>query len=207
MSAIGGLAGVNATQRIVMLAPGERHGLATLREQGFTGYLVKPVRAGSLAAMLRDDAPPIVPADSEIEPLEKSPRSLAILIAEDNEINALLTRTLLSKLGHRPTGVTGGEAAVAAWAQARAAGNPYDLILMDIHMPDVDGLEAARRIRALESSPRTPIVALTANAFAEDREAALGAGMDDFLVKPLDRVRLRAILDGIASLSPSPLVA
>jgi signal transduction histidine kinase/CheY-like chemotaxis protein len=207
MSASGGLAGVNAAQRIVMLAPGERHRLAALREQGFTGYLVKPVRAGSLAAMLRDDAPPIVPADSEIEPLEKSPRSLAILIAEDNEINALLTRTLLSKLGHRPTGVTGGEAAVAAWAQARAAGNPYDLILMDIHMPDVDGLEAARRIRALESSPRTPIVALTANAFAEDREAALGAGMDDFLVKPLDRVRLRAILDGIASLSPSPLVA
>jgi CheY-like chemotaxis protein len=98
--------------------------------------------------------------------------------------------------------VAGGEAAVAAWAQARTAGEPYDLILMDLHMPDVDGLEAARRIRALESGARTPIVALTANAFAEDRESSLGAGMDDFLVKPLDRMRLRAILDGIASLSP-----
>jgi signal transduction histidine kinase/DNA-binding response OmpR family regulator len=207
MSAIGQLAVINAAQRIVMLAPGERHRLAGLREQGMTGYLVKPVRAGSLAAMLRDDAPPIVPADSGAEPLEKSSRSLSILVAEDNEINALLTRTLLSKLGHRPTGVTGGEAAVAAWAQARTAGEPYDLILMDLHMPDVDGLEAARRIRALESGARTPIVALTANAFAEDREAALGAGMDDFLVKPLDRTRLRVILDGIASLSTPSLVA
>jgi CheY-like chemotaxis protein len=207
MSAIGGLASANAAQRIVMLSPNERHRLTALREQGFTGYLVKPVRAGSLAAMLRDEAPPIVPADFDIEPPEKSARSLSILVAEDNEINALLTRTLLFKLGHRPTGVAGGEAAVAAWAQARTAGEPYDLILMDIHMPDVDGLEAARRIRALESGPRTPIVALTANAFAEDREAALAAGMDDFLVKPLDRTRLRAILDGIASLSTPPLEA
>jgi signal transduction histidine kinase/DNA-binding response OmpR family regulator len=202
MSAIGQLAGINAAQRIVMLAPGERHRLAGLREQGMTGYLVKPVRAGSLAAMLRDDAPPIAPIDSGAEPFAKSSRSLSILVAEDNEINALLTRTLLSKLGHRPTGVAGGEAAVAAWAQARTVGEPYDLILMDLHMPDVDGLEAARRIRALESGARTPIVALTANAFAEDRESSLGAGMDDFLVKPLDRMRLRAILDGIASLSP-----
>jgi CheY-like chemotaxis protein len=157
--------------------------------------------------MLHDDAPPIVPADAEPPSLEKSAHSLSILVAEDNEINALLTRTLLTKLGHRPTGVTGGEAAVAAWAQARTAGEPYDLILMDLHMPHVDGLDAARRIRALEAGRRTPIVALTANAFAEDRSAALEAGMDNFLVKPLDRIQLRAILDAIPSLSPPPLVA
>jgi CheY-like chemotaxis protein len=165
------------------------------------------VRAASLAAMLSGDAPPIVPAQADMTRFEKSERSLSILVAEDNEINALLTRTLLSKLGHRPTGVTGGEAAVAAWAQARAASEPYDLILMDLRMPDVDGLEAARRIRALEAGNRTPIVALTANAFAEDRETALRAGMDDFLVKPLDRMRLRAILDAIPSVSTPPLVA
>jgi len=80
-------------------------------------------------------------------------------------------------------------------------------VLMDIQMPNLDGLAAARRIRALEGGERTPIVALTANAFAEDRDAAIAAGMDDFLVKPLDRARLRAILDGIPSLSPPPLVA
>jgi CheY-like chemotaxis protein len=205
MTAIAQLAGVNAARRIVMLAPSERHRLAALRELGFTGYLIKPVRTVSLATMLHDDAPPIAPSDSDIIPTEKPARSLSILVAEDNEINALLTRTLLTKLGHRPTGVTGGEAAVATWAQARTGGERYDLILMDLHMPDIDGLETTRRIRALESGERTPIVALTANAFAEDREAALKAGMDGFLVKPLDRAQLRAILDGIPSLSPAPL--
>jgi signal transduction histidine kinase/DNA-binding response OmpR family regulator len=200
-------AGVNAARRIVLIAPSERPHLPALRELGFTNYLIKPVRAASLATMLHDDAPPIVPADAEPPQLEKSARSLSILVAEDNEINALLTRTLLTKFGHRPTGVTGGEAAIAAWAQARTTSEPYDLILMDLHMPDVDGLEAVRRIRALEAGQRTPIVALTANAFAEDRDAALEAGMDNFLVKPLDRIQLRAILDAIPSLSPPPLVA
>jgi signal transduction histidine kinase/DNA-binding response OmpR family regulator len=201
------LVNVNTARRIVLIAPAERPHLPALRELGFTNYLVKPVRAASLAAMLHDDAPPIVPADAEPPTLEKSERSLSILVAEDNEINALLTRTLLTKLGHRPTGVTGGEAAVTAWARAHGASEPYDLILMDLRMPDVDGLEAARRIRALESGRRTPIVALTANAFAEDRDAALKAGMDDFLVKPLDRARLRAILDEIPSLSLPPFAA
>jgi CheY-like chemotaxis protein len=205
MTTAGQLAGVNAARRIVMLAPGERHRLMALRELGFTGYLIKPVRAASLSTMLRDDTPPIVPSEHDMAPIDRPARSLSILVAEDNEINALLTRTLLSKLGHRPSGVTGGEAAVTAWAQARAGGEHYDLILMDLHMPDIDGLEAARRIRALESGGRTPIVALTANAFAEDREAALTAGMDGFLVKPLDRAQLRAILDAIPSLSPPPL--
>ncbi len=206
MSAIAQLAGVNAARRIVMLAPSERHRLAALREFGFTGYLVKPVRTASLSTMLRDDAPPIVPSENDIAPIAKPARSLSILIAEDNEINALLTRTLLTKLGHRPTGVAGGKAAVDAWAQACADGDRYDLILMDLHMPDIDGLEATRRIRALEGDSRTPVVALTASAFADDRDAALKAGMDGFLVKPLDRARLRAILDGIPSLSPPPLV-
>lgn len=207
ISAIGRLAGVNAARRIVLIAPSERHRLPALREVGFTNYLIKPVRAASLAAMLHDDAPSIVPAEAGVVSLEKSERSLSILVAEDNEINALLTRTLLSKLGHRPTGVNGGDAAVVAWADARSGGEPYDLILMDLHMPDVDGLEATRRIRALEAGRKTPIVALSANAFAEDREAAITAGMDDFLVKPLDRMRLRAILEAIPSFSTPPLVA
>ena len=68
---------------------------------------------------------------------------------------------------------------------------------MDVHMPELDGIEATRRIRAAEAAsgaPRTPIIALTANAFGEDREACLAAGMDDFLVKPLDRERLADVL-------------
>ena len=89
--------------------------------------------------------------------------------------------------------VPNGAAAVEAWANAGAAGVPYDLVLMDLHMPGSDGLTAARAIRALEAERggrRTAIVALTANAFEEDREACAAAGMDGFLTKPLDRERL-----------------
>ena len=91
--------------------------------------------------------------------------------------------------------------ALERWHAARDAGAPYDLVLMDMHMPGIDGLEAARRIRAAEAergARRTPIIALTANAFAEDREACLAAGMDGFLVKPLDRERLAAMLAKVA---------
>jgi len=92
-----------------------------------------------------------------------------------------------------------------SWQAAQQAGTPYDLILMDVHMPGIDGLEAARRIRDAEAEsgkPRTPIIALTANAFDEDRDACLAAGMDGFLVKPLERERLvgaLAALSGKAS--------
>jgi len=101
--------------------------------------------------------------------------------------------------------VPDGAAALAAFL---AAPTPYDLVLMDVHMPQLDGIEAARRIRAAEAAsgrPRTPIIALTANAFGEDREACLAAGMDDFLVKPLDRERLAEVIAGSAR--PSTLAA
>jgi CheY-like chemotaxis protein len=92
---------------------------------------------------------------------------------------------------------TNGAQAVDSWLAARAAGEPYDLVLMDVHMPEVDGIAATRRIRAAEEAAggaRTPIVALTANAFSDDRDACLAAGMDAFLTKPLDRERLAELL-------------
>jgi len=114
---------------------------------------------------------------------------------------------LLVRLGHQPTIAVNGAAAVESYLAATSAGAPYDLILMDVHMPDVDGLEATRQIRAVETAgtQRTPIVALTANAYGEDREACLAAGMDDFLVKPLDRERLAAVL--MAAGRPKTLAA
>jgi CheY-like chemotaxis protein len=187
-------------RRIVLVTPAMRGDLATLKTAGFSGYLIKPVRAASLAARFSsgdafDSGATTQAADRARE--VRAGKGLSILVAEDNEINAMLTRALLAKLGHRPTMATDGAAAIDSWLTARGAGTPYDRVLMDLHMPGMDGLEAVRRIRAIEAeheSARTPIIALTANASAEDREACLAAGMDEFLIKPLDRERLAAAL-------------
>jgi len=192
------------TRRIVLVAPDDRDELAELRSAGFTGYLVKPVRAASLAARFASEPPAFEEADTHPDaPSAGAARptsaGLAILVVEDNEINALLARALLARLGHRPTVATTGTQAVDSWLAAHSAGEPYDFILMDVHMPELDGIEAARRIRALETvadGPRTPIVALTANAYGDDREACLAAGMDGFLTKPLDRDQLAELLAG-----------
>jgi PAS domain S-box-containing protein len=186
--------------RFVLVTPAARAELPELKNAGFTGYLVKPVRAASLAARLTSvDTEFERPGEQEAATTDASPpeaaKGLAILIAEDNEINALLARSLLARLGHRPTVATSGDAAVDAWLSAREAGEPYAIVLMDVHMPGSDGIEATRRIREMEAAgTRTPIVALTANAFAEDRDACIAAGMDGFLTKPLDRDRLAAAL-------------
>jgi PAS domain S-box-containing protein len=187
-------------RRVALVTPAMRNKLAALKAAGFTGYLIKPVRPISLAARLSsDDAFDAAAAIEATEtPSEARPgNALSILVAEDNEINALLARALLVKLGHRPTIATSGAAAIECWVAARAADMPYDRVLMDLHMPGMDGLEATRRIRTIEAEEnfaRSRIIALTANASAEDREACLAAGMDDFLVKPLDREHLATVL-------------
>ena len=193
-------AAASVPQRIVLVAPAMRTELAALKAAGFTGYLIKPVRAASLAARFQrgdtfDPAAAMEAADAPAATHRGD--ALSILVAEDNEINALLARALLLKLGHHPTMTTSGASAVDSWLAARAAGTPYDRVLMDLHMPGMDGLEATRRIRTIEAetgAPRTPILALTANASVDDHEASLTAGMDGFLVKPFDREGLAAAL-------------
>jgi len=104
------------------------------------------------------------------------------------------------RLGHRPVITTDGGAALESWLAADSAGAPYDIVLMDVQMPRLDGIEATKRIRAHEaqrSSRRTTILALTANALVDDRYACFGAGMDGFLVKPLDRDKLTEALASI----------
>src|SRR5262245_914626 len=195
-------------RRIVLITPDQRHELDELKAAGFSGYLIKPIRLVSLAERFRaaedvfDSAPP-VPADQA--DAKDAPPGMSILVAEDNEINALLVRALLGKLGHHPTMVTNGAEAVTAWLNARQAAKPFDLVLLDLQMPQVDGLEAARRIRAAEAGgSRTPIVALTANVYAEDREACINAGMDGMLLKPLDRAQL---IEALALVQSSAIAA
>lgn len=194
-------------RRLVLITPAARGELEALKQAGFTGYLVKPVRAISLAARLQPFADGFArPADTRAaaEP-DATRQGLSILVAEDNEINALLTRALLTKLRHRSTLAIDGGETVACFLAAHAAGTPHDLILMDVRMSGVDGLEAARRIRAAEAANgwrRTPILALTANALPEHREACRAAGMDGFLTKPLDRERLEAAIGSYKAAAP-----
>lgn len=115
-------------------------------------------------------------------------RPLALLLAEDNDVNALVLEGMLAPLGHRITRVGDGAAALEA-----LLGGRFDLVLMDMLMPGVDGLAATRRWRAIEAAegrPRTPIVALTANAFDGDERQSLAAGCDAHLTKPIDRAAL-----------------
>ena len=195
-----------------MFTPATRHELQLSPSSAFTGYLVKPLRAASLAARLTA-APEIVApnlaGDSLIETNDTAEalaivpaRGLSILVAEDNEINALLMRSLLTRLGHHTVITTNGEEALESWLAAKSAGAPYDLVLMDIQMPQLDGIETTKQIRGREAGQpgqRTPILALTANTLVEDRYACFEAGMDGFLIKPLDLEKLADALAGLAA--------
>jgi PAS domain S-box-containing protein len=203
----------HAGQRIVMLTPATRQEFQSCSaESALTGYLIKPLRAASLAARLAapgEISAPEIASDAVTEFSGRAEtqavtpgRSLSVLVVEDNEINALLMRSLLTRLGHQAMIATNGEAALESWLSAKSAGTPYDLVLMDIQMPGLDGIEATRRIRAREaaqSGRRTPILALTANTLVEDRYACFEAGMDGFLIKPLDREKLANALAGLAA--------
>lgn len=202
---IGVAARLHATQRIVMFTPATRQELQPSATSALTGYLVKPLRAASLAVRLTTApevaAPSLEPA---IDPIETSAapsaKGLSILVAEDNQINALLIRSLLGRLGHHAVITTNGAEALESWLSAKAAGTPYDLVLMDIQMPQLNGIETTKRIRTLEAGEpggRTPILALTANTLVEDRYACFEAGMDGFLIKPLDREKLAEALAGL----------
>ena len=171
------------------------------------GFVVAPA---SLAARLTSENPtlaPDLPDDSGMARPPAAPKRLSILVAEDNEINALLMRSLLAKLGHEAVICTNGREALESWIAAETAGARYDVVLMDVQMPEMNGIEATRMIRTRESErglSHTKILALTANTLVEDRYACFEAGMDGFLVKPLDRDKLA---DALAAIPASPGVA
>jgi CheY-like chemotaxis protein/HPt (histidine-containing phosphotransfer) domain-containing protein len=127
----------------------------------------------------------------EVGKIESTAFPLDVLVADDTPVNQTLALNLLERAGHRVTLVDNGAEAVAKWRQHR-----YDLILMDVQMPELDGLEATRQIRAEEkaSGQHVPIVAVTAHAMAGDRDRCLTAGMDDYIGKPIQRQQLLAML-------------
>ncbi len=170
---------------------------------GFSGYLMRPVRPSTLLSLALGHArathPALaIPSKASARPEAQSRQSLSVLLAEDNEINALVARRMLEHSGCRVTHVTTGRDAVAAILRAQeTVDDQFDLVLMDMHMPVMDGLDATRALRAAfaESPHKAPhIVALTANAFAEDRARCLSAGMDDYIAKPFERREFEELL-------------
>lgn len=177
---------------IAVIAQEDRGAIESCRAAGLLHYTLKPVRRASLAERVRVALGETTAAATEEVSLDAAPQlltGLRVLLAEDNPINALLARTLLARAGCIVTTVQDGEEAVIAARAAR-----YDLILLDIRMPRLDGLEAAERIRTGEGpSAATPIIALTADAGEEERVRAFRAGMDDFITKPIDAGRLLTV--------------
>ena len=162
----------------------------------FSATVTKPIKASRLFDALSDllirrgprqAAAPAAPGEATLA--DRHP--LRILVAEDNGVNQRVVLAMLRRLGYRADLAANGQEAVDAVRQ-----RPYDVVLMDLHMPELDGLGALRQIHAEHASDRRPrVIALTANALEEDRQECLAAGMDDYLSKPLQRDKLEAALE------------
>jgi two-component system sensor histidine kinase/response regulator len=177
--------------RVVVLAP---VGVAA-PQAGQAATVCKPVKPRELFECLRGLAAPTSssPRATSRPLLADKPSSVRgrILIAEDNPVNQRVASLQVKNLGFETDVVNNGEEALAALERLS-----YSLVLMDCQMPRMDGLEATRRLRRREAGiAHTPVIAMTANAFASDREACLAAGMDDFLPKPVNLKELGAVLD------------
>ena len=166
----------------------------------FSARLQKPLRQVPLFEAIGAalDARHLAPAAATA--VSSAPRSLAsvtpltILVADDNAVNRKIAALMIGRSGYAVDSACDGNEAVDLSAAAAAAGKPYDIVFMDVHMPKLDGFEATRAIAAAHGAARPRIIAMTASAMQGDREACLAAGMDDYLSKPLDIVAVEAAL-------------
>jgi two-component system sensor histidine kinase/response regulator len=162
------------------------------RDAGIVAYLSKPIARDDLMPVLaqvlnlEDVAPKAIITRHSVD---EARVSLSVLLVEDHAINQKLAVTLLKRWGHRVQIAENGQLALDVLAQ-----RSFDVILMDMMMPVMDGLEATRRIRSSESTHRTPIIAMTANAMESDRDRCLDAGMDEYLSKPMKAAALQQML-------------
>jgi CheY-like chemotaxis protein len=151
--------------------------------------LPKPIAPATWRAALCPDSPEAPAIVAPAAPLRRA-RPLSILLVEDNEINQIVAAAIVKKLGHEVTTVAGGVAAIAA-----VAAGAFDVVLMDMMMPEVDGPTASRAIRKLRGpQANIYIIALTANASLEHQRQCTAAGMNDFLTKPVARPRMEEAL-------------
>jgi signal transduction histidine kinase/CheY-like chemotaxis protein len=200
-----------APKSLVLFSPFERRALGRSSLQGFDGWLVKPVRAKSLFERLVGEYPtPPMPVASP-SPMSAGGRASRALLAEDNEINATIAQKALRRLGFEVSRAHDGrEAASLGMAAARGEMPRFEIVLMDIKMPGLDGFEASRSIRRAEREVGAlpmPIIALTANGMEEDRRASASAGIDDFLTKPVDLARLAEAIDAVRRKNPPQTIA
>jgi CheY-like chemotaxis protein len=184
---------LRAIELVMVASSGLRGDAARVAGIGFAAYLPKPLNATVLLECLQQlplvTGTPVGGAQGLItvhSMSERRPAGLRILLADDNPLNCRLAVLMLEKVGHAIDVVEDGAAAIEA---VRA--KDYDLVLMDVQMPEVDGLEATRRIRALPiAGAGVPVIAITANAMAGDDQRCLAAGMNDYITQPIDRARL-----------------
>jgi signal transduction histidine kinase/DNA-binding response OmpR family regulator len=167
------------------------------RQMGLPSYLIKPIKQSELIAAVRVALRPEAPHRSEpIHGPEEAGAKLNILLAEDNVVNQKVAIRMLERAGHKVLLANNGREALEALHR-----QDFDLVLMDIQMPEMDGLEAAAAIRQEErrTGERVPIVAMTAHAMSGDRERILAAGMDDYLSKPIDIKCLMETIQRVAA--------
>jgi two-component system, sensor histidine kinase and response regulator len=200
---------IAATNVIMMSSGAHRGDVARCHELGFSAYLTKPVRQGELRDAIarsldrrekqRGPAAPVPAKDRRIA----QNHSMNVLLAEDNTVNQRLATRLLEKRGHRVTVANNGQEAIIHLQKS-----PFDLVLMDVQMPVVDGLAATRMIRKQEEETgmHQSIVALTAHAIKGDQERCKAAGMDGYLAKPIRPEELDAVLQKyMTAINPSGL--
>ena len=196
---------------IMMLTSGGQRGDAVrCRELGISAYLTKPIKQSELLQAIltvlghsqqaAEDRPPLVTRHS----LREDRRHLSILLAEDNPVNQMVARRLLEKMGHTVTVVATGQEALE-----RVVEHDFSLVLMDVQMPEMDGLEATHAIRAREAETHQhlPIIAMTAHAMKGDRERCLAAGMDGYIAKPIRPPDLMMEIERFATRTGTPPAA
>ncbi len=193
---------------VILTSIGGRGDAARLKELGCAGYLTKPIKQSQLsdaliAALSREGS------ETRKEPVstvvtqstsERKPHAARVLVAEDNPMNQKLALALLRRRGYSADAVENGRLAVDALKQS-----DYDLVLMDVQMPEMDGFEATKAIREMEGNRKhTPIIAMTAHAMKGDRERCLEAGMDDYVSKPIEPKQFTEVIQKFSGKTTSP---